>query len=36
MEKINATNFITDDRTDKIYISSLIDRVSGAFDADAL
>lgn len=34
MEKITATNFITDDKTDKVYISSLIDRVSGALDAD--
>lgn len=35
MERITATNFITDDRTDKVYISSLIDKVSGALDANA-
>lgn len=34
MERITANNFITDDRTDKVYISSLIDRVSGALDPD--
>lgn len=32
MEIITADNFITDDRTDKVYISSLIDTVSGALD----
>lgn len=32
MERITADNFITDDRTDKVYISSLIDTVSGALD----
>lgn len=34
MKKITATNFITDDKTDKVYISSLIDRVRGDLDAD--
>ncbi len=33
MEKITVDNFITDDRTDKLYISSLIDRENGALDA---
>lgn len=32
MEKITVDNFITDDRTDKLYISSLIDRENGALD----
>lgn len=34
MERITAENFITDDRTDKVYISSLIDKVSGALDKE--
>lgn len=34
MERITAANFITDNKTDKVYISSLIDRTSGALDAD--
>lgn len=34
MERITANNFITDDKTDKVYISSLIDKASGALDAD--
>ena len=33
MERITANNFITDDKTDKVYISSLIDKASGALDA---
>ena len=32
MRKISAENFITDNKTDKVYISSLIDTVSGALD----
>ena len=32
MEKITAENFITDDKTNKVYISSLIDTVSGDLD----
>ncbi len=32
MEKITVDNFITDDWTDKLYISSLIDRENGALD----
>ena len=34
MEKITAINFITDEDTSKLYISSLIDTVSGALDAE--
>lgn len=34
MEKITAINFITDEKTSKLYISSLIDTVSGALDAE--
>lgn len=34
MEKIIAKDFITDDRTNKLYFSSLIDRESGALDAE--
>ena len=34
MKKIIADEFITDDMTDKLYISSLIDRDSGALDAE--
>lgn len=34
MEKITAKNFITDDKTDRLYISSLIDKESGALDAE--
>lgn len=33
MEKITANNFVTDNRTNKLYISSLIDRENGALDA---
>lgn len=33
MEKITAKNFVTDNRTNKLYISSLIDRENGALDA---
>ncbi len=33
MERITSVNFITDEKTDKLYISSLIDTVSGALDA---
>lgn len=33
MERITSENFITDNRTDKLYISSLIDRENGALDA---
>ena len=32
MEKITADNFITDDKTNKVYISSLIDRPYGDLD----
>lgn len=32
MEKITKDNFITDDKTNKVYISSLIDKVSGDLD----
>ena len=32
--RITAENFITDDKTDKVYISSLIDKVSGALDVE--
>ena len=34
MDKITANNFITDDKTDKVYMSSLIDKSTGDFDAD--
>ena len=34
MEKITAINFITDEETSKLYISNLIDTVSGALDAE--
>ena len=32
MKRITASNFITDNRTDKVYISSLIDKPSGDLD----
>ena len=32
MRRITAENFITDNKVDKVYISSLIDTVSGALD----
>ena len=34
MERITADNFITDNRTDKAYVSSLIDTVSGNLDEE--
>ena len=34
MEKITAENFITDEKTSKLYISSLIDTKSGALDVE--
>lgn len=34
MDKITANNFITDDKTDKVYMSSLIDKSTGDLDAD--
>ena len=34
MEKITANHFITDDKTDKVYMSSLIDKSTGDLDAD--
>jgi agmatine/peptidylarginine deiminase len=34
MVRITAENFITDDRTNKVYISSLIDKASGDLDAE--
>jgi len=32
MEKVTAYNFITDDKTNKVYISSLIDKIDGDLD----
>ena len=34
MEKITIENFITDDKTNKLYISSLIDRMEGNLDIE--
>ena len=34
MERITADNFITDNRTDKVYISSLLNTVSGNLDKE--
>ncbi len=34
MEKITIENFITDDKTNKLYISSLIDRMEGDLDIE--
>ena len=34
MERITADNFITDNKTNKVYISSLIDGETGALDVD--
>lgn len=34
MEKITVDNFITDDKTDKVYISSLIDKKDGGLDKE--
>lgn len=34
MEKITADNFITDNRTNKVFISSLIDKYSGNLEAE--
>ena len=34
MKKINADNFITDNKTNKVFLSSLIDKTSGALDVD--
>lgn len=34
MEKITANNFVTDNKTNMLYISSLIDRKYGALDAE--
>lgn len=35
MQKITKENFITDDKTDRFYFSSLLDTVSGDLDRDA-
>ena len=34
MKKITAENFITDNKTNKVFLSSLIDKTSGALDVD--
>ena len=34
MKKINVDNFITDNKTNKVFLSSLIDKTSGALDVD--
>lgn len=34
MDRITVENFVTDNRTDKVYISSLIDTANGALDSD--
>ena len=34
MERITADNFITDNRTDKVYISSLLNTVRGTLDKE--
>ena len=34
MKKITAKNFITDNKTNKVFLSSLIDKTSGALDVD--
>ena len=35
MERITADNFITDNKTNKVFISSLIDGETGGLDVDA-
>ena len=35
MERITADNFITDNKTNKVFISSLIDGETGRLDVDA-
>lgn len=34
MERITVRNFITDNKTNKVFLSSLIDKTSGALDVD--